>query len=233
MRIVLLIFLALNIFGCAAQKETIFIPASPLTRKEVEEEKERLKNDPEWADFDVEEIIGDGRGMFTYREEDIRAALTGINKSDKRLSLCSNSIMSGATSIVFVAETDEPHQVKIKSASCSPVGGGLSCRPVETDWEYQYKGIYFSAGILGYEKAIDVISAFERLGIEGLPDWHRKVFGVGSVNSVEKTMNGYLIGVGELFCGGCVSEILVTTSHDSESKIQKLTYVDAIDSICI
>ena len=87
--------------------------------------------------------------------------------------------------------------------------------------------------MLGYEKAIEVISAFENFGIEGLPEWHRKVFGVGSVNSVEQTMNGYLIGVGELFCGGCVAKILVTASRDSESKIQKLTYIDAIGSICI
>ncbi|MFW0778382.1 MAG: hypothetical protein ACN2B6_11775 [Rickettsiales bacterium] len=233
MRIALITCIVISLFGCATQKESIFIPASPLTKKEIEAEKERFRNDPEWADFDVEEIIGDGAGMFTYKEEDIRSALDGINDSDKRLSLCSNSIMSGATSIVYVAETNEPHQVEIKTASCGPVGGGLSCQPIEHDWKYEYKGIYFSAGMLGFEKSIEVISAFEKYGIEGLPDWHRKVFGVKSVNSVEQTMNGYLIGVGELFCGGCVAKILVTATRDAESKIKKLTYVDAIGSICI
>lgn len=142
-------------------------------------------------------------------------------------------MMSGATSIVFVAKTNEPHRVKLKTASCSPVDGGLSCQPVELDWKYEYKGIYFNTGMLSYEQAVEIISALEKYGIEGLPDWHQKIFRVKSVNSVEQTMNGYLIGVGELLCGGCRTEILVTATRNSEAAIRQLTYVDAIGTICI
>lgn len=233
MRIILITLIASAMFGCATHQNSSFIPASPLTQAEIEVEKERFRNDPDWVDLDVEEVIGNGNGMFTYRESDIRSALKEIEDSDERLSLCSNSIMSGATSIVFITETDEPNQVKLKTASCGPVENGLACEPVELDWKYKYKDIYFNAGMLSYEKAVKVISVFEEQGIENLPDWHRKVFAVSSVNSVEATMNGYLIGVGELFCGGCVAKILVKPTLDSNSKIKKLTYVDAIGSICI
>ncbi|MCL1107854.1 hypothetical protein [Shewanella algicola] len=233
MRIILISILAFSLFGCASHSESIFIPASPLTQEEIDAEKERFRNDPEWADIDVEEMIGDGKGMYTYREKDIRSALKGIEDSDERLSLCSNSIMSGATSIVFLGKTNEPNRVNLKTASCGPVKGGLACQPMKSNWKHQYKDIYFNAGMLRYEKALKVILAFEERGIENLPDWHRKMFGVNSVNSVEETMNGYLIGVGELFCGGCVAKILVKPTLDENSEITKLTYVDAIGSICI
>jgi len=55
----------------------------------------------------VDEIIGDGKGMFTFREEDIRSAFPSLTKDDKRLSLCGNSEMSNATLLVFSSPSEE------------------------------------------------------------------------------------------------------------------------------
>lgn len=233
MRIILTTLLISSLFGCSSHTKSTFIPSSPLTHDEVEAEKDLIRNDPEWSDIDVDEYLGDGKGMFTYRDSDIRSALTGIENSDIRLSLCSNSMMSGATSVVFSSKTDEPNRIKLKSASCSPVEGGLECGKVDYDLKYQYKNIYFNSGMLDYDKAVEIIKLFEFSGIEDLPRWHSKMFSVDSVTSVERTLNGYLIGVGNVYCGGCVAKLLVKPVLDDQSNIKKLSFVDSIGGICI
>ena len=107
MKIIQIALLVSVLFGCTTQKESIFIPASPLTQEEIEKETERFRNDPELAEFDVDEIIGDGKGMFTCREEDIRSAFPSLTKDDERLSLCGNSEMSNATLLVFFFPSEE------------------------------------------------------------------------------------------------------------------------------
>lgn len=220
--------------GCAAQKNTSFIPASPLTQEEIDEHRKQFESDPEWADYTFEDVFGNGQGMFRYREEDIRAALPEIDSEDKQLSLCSNSIMSGATAIVFSSKLDNPNRILLKTASCGPVEGGLACDSVSEERKYIYKDIFFNLGSgFKYEEAVEVLAVFESKGIDNLPEWHRKVFGFKSVNAISKTMEGYLIGAGEVFCGGCVTKIIVKPELSPESKIIKLNYVDAINSICI
>jgi hypothetical protein len=108
MKIIQIALLVSVLFGCTTQKESIFIPASPLTQEEIEKEKERFRNDPELAEFDVDEISGDGKGMFTCREEDIRSAFPSLTKDDERISLCGNSEMSNATLLVFSSPSEEP-----------------------------------------------------------------------------------------------------------------------------
>jgi hypothetical protein len=232
MRIIQMALLISMLFGCATQKETIFIPASLLTQDEIATEKERLRNDPEWARFDVEEIIGDGKGMFTYREEDIRSAFPSLEKADKQLSLCSNSVMSNATLLVFTSPA-ELNRKWVKTSSCSPAEKGMVCQPLELDIKYEYQGILFDAGFdLKYEEAVKVIEFFKSHGIEGLPHFEQR-FNYKQINKVESTRNGFLIGFGELFCGGCVSQVVVRPVYGNSKELEKLIFVDAIGGLCI
>lgn len=230
MRIIQIALLVSILFGCATQKETIFIPASPLTQEEIATEKERFKKALGWAEFDVEEIIGDGKGMFKYREEDIRSAFPSLERDDKQLSLCSNSVMSNATLLVFTSPA-EPNRTWVKTSSCSPTEKGLVCQPLELDIKYEYQGILFDTG-LEYEEAVKIIEFFESHSIEGLPHFEQR-FSYKQINKVESTRNGFLIGFGELFCSGCISEVVVRPVYGNSKELEKLVFVDAIGGLCI
>ena len=230
MRIIQIALLISILFGCATQKETIFIPASPLTQEEIATEKERFKKALGWAEFDVEEIIGDGKGMFKYREEDIRSAFPSLERDDKQLSLCSNSVMSNATLLVFTSPA-EPNRKWVKTSSCSPTEKGLVCQPLELDIKYEYQGILFDTG-LEYEEAVKIIEFFESHSIEGLPRFEQR-FSYKQINKVERTRNGFLIGFGELFCSGCISEVVVRPVYGNSKELEKLVFVDAIGGLCI
>lgn len=232
MRIIQFTLLISVLFGCATQKESVFIPASPLTQKEIEEEKERFRNDPELAEYDVEEIIGDGKGMFTYREKDIRSAFPSLTEDDEQLSLCSNSVMSNATLLVFSSPA-EKNRKWLKTSSCSPTEKGLVCQPLGLDIKYEYQEVLFDTGLgLEYEKAVEIIKFFKGHGIEGLPRFEQR-FSYKQINKVENTRNGYLIGFGELFCSGCVSQVVVKPIYGNGEKLEKLQFVDAIGGLCI
>lgn len=234
MRIIQLILLISVLFGCATQKESVFIPASPLTKEEIEKEKERFRNDPEWAEFDAEEIIGDAKGMFTYREKDIRSAFPTLKKEDKQLSLCSNSVMSNATLLVFSSPVEaEENRKWLKTSSCSPTEKGLACQPMELDIKYEYQDVLFDTGLgLEYEKAVEIIEFFKEHGIENLPRFEQR-FSYKQINKVENTRNGFLIGFGELFCSGCVSKVVVKPVYGNNEKLEKLIFIDAIGGLCI
>lgn len=232
MRIVQVALLISFLFGCVTQKEAVFIPASPLTQEEIEKEKERFRNDPEWAEFDVEEIIGDGKGMVTYREEDIRSAFPYLESDDKQLSLCSNSIMGNATLVVFSSPA-EPNRKWVKTSSCSLTERGLVCQPLELDIKYEYQGILFDTGLgLEYQEATKIIEFLKSHSIEGLPRFEQR-FSYKQINKVENTRNGYLIGFGELFCSGCVSQVVVKPVYVNGKELEKLIFVDAIGGLCI
>ena len=232
MRIIQITLLISVLFGCATQKESVFIPSSPLTQKEIEEEKERFRNDPELAEYNVEEVIGDGKGMFTYREKDIRSAFPSLTEDDEQLSLCSNSVMSNATLLVFSSPA-EKNRKWLKTSSCSPAEKGLVCKPMGLDIKYEYQEVLFNTGLdLEYEKAVEIIEFFKGHGIEGLPRFEQR-FSYTQINKVENTRNGFLIGFGELFCSGCVSQVVVKPIYGNGEKLEKLQFVDAIGGLCI
>ena len=233
MRFVQVILLISALLGCASQTKTIFIPASPLTQEEIEKEKERFSNDPLWDGFDVEEVIGDGKGMMTYRESDIRSAFPSLTENDEQLSLCSNSMMSNATLLVFSSPAESANRKWIKTASCSPAENGLFCRPLELDIKYDYEGVLFDTGLgVEYEEATIIIDLFKRSGIEGLPQFQQR-FTHEMINKVQKTTHGFLIGFGEIYCSGCVSDVIIKPVYSEQQTIEKLVFVDAIGSLCI
>lgn len=229
----LLLFLAATGIAYAHEKYYV-IPASPLTLEEIEQEKERMRNDPDFSDFDLESDLLSFEGAFTFRDEDIRAAMPGLEEQDKKISLCSNSIMGGASRLVYLGEEFEPSRYWLKESSCGLAENEMHCGPYQLSPVYKYKGQYLNVGgRREFDEAIKVISFVESRGISGMPEWNARVFPPETINDVEKTANGYLISFGEVFCGGCVAKILVFPKFDSKGNIKKLKYIDSIKSICI
>ena len=225
--------LACLISGCATQEGSRFIPSSQLTKAEIEETKALFEKDPEWSEYTFEEVYGDGSQIFTYRDSDIRSAFPKLTDEDKQLSLCSNSVMSGATLLVFSSPAESPNRKWLKTSSCSPTDKGLVCQPLELDIKYEYQGILFDTGLgLEFEGAIKIIEFFKSHSIEGLPRFEQG-FSYKQINKIESTRNGFLIGFGELFCSGCVSQVVVKPEYGNNKELEKLIFVDAIGGFCI
>ncbi|RLA42736.1 MAG: hypothetical protein DRR42_22915 [Gammaproteobacteria bacterium] len=229
-----IIFLALVVFSaaCLSEDGAVFIPLSPMTEIEIEQAKEQFRSDPEMADFDVDDVFGDGTDIYTYRESDIRLALAGIEDSDERLSLCSNTIAGGATRIVYLSSV-RGHDVIVKSASCKQAEGGLSCNPVEANSKQFYREPknYFSVeGEVTYDEASLLLSIYEKYGIADLPKWYQG-FTVSSVNTISKVPGGYKLSLGEIYCGGCKATFVVRLEEAGNE--QRLILVNEPEGVCI
>jgi hypothetical protein len=214
------------------QDKSVFIPHSPLTEAERIEKRKQFETMPISADYTFEEVFGDDANLITYRDSDIRSALVGLQATDEMFSLCSNSIMSGATRLVFISPPNN-NTVTVKFSACRPVAEGLNCLPVEPVEKYFYKKPehFFSLGVgLSYSEAERVLSAFESRGIKDLPEWYR-AFTFSSVNRMEKSPDGYLLLLGEVYCGGCTADLVV--QFDPLSKEDELVLVKDPKGMCI
>jgi hypothetical protein len=115
--------------SCAADGQpvrSIFIPLSPVTKEAVAELRERMKAE-QFTECEIDEAVASG--AFLHREGAVRGAFASVRPSDRRLSVCSNSIMGGATRIVFISEPSAS-EVTVKTASCDAEAGGLWCSPM-------------------------------------------------------------------------------------------------------
>jgi hypothetical protein len=171
----------------------------------------------------------DGRGHPTYRESDIVAAFPEL-RGDKKLSECSNSIMSGATELVFVSDVRE-NEVTVKTVRCRPVDKGLSCGAVRSRKDYFLESPehFFSLENLTFDQARPIVEAYKAGGVAGTPDW----FGTSRQNvaSVTALPDGrYRMRFGDVYCSGCTTAFNVRLeTSGSESR---LVYVGDWESMC-
>jgi hypothetical protein len=209
---------------------SIFIPFSAATKEEVAEFREGMKSQ-QFTEEEIDEAIRLGFGSFLYREADVRATFANVRPTDRQLSVCTNSIMGGATRIVFISEPAAP-VVTVKTASCSAHAGGLWCSPMAERRAYFLESpeeFFFVSG-LTFEDARAVLLAYEQDVRPNLPDWFAR-HSLREVTNVAATAQGYRLTFGEFYCAGCESEI--TVRFEKRGRDEHLTLVGEPKGMCI
>jgi hypothetical protein len=215
----LLTLSVLALCASAQDEPGVFIPQSPLNPAEVANAKEELRRNSAFSDVEIDNMLKDEARYHTYRESDIVAAFPEL-RGDRKLSECSNSIMMGATELVFLSDARE-NEVTIKTVRCARVVEGLSCGAVRGGKHYFLESPehFFSLENLTLDKARTILEAYKANRIAGLPDW----FG-GSrldVKSIQALPDGrYRMHLGDVYCAGCVAsfDVRLETSG-SESRL--------------
>lgn len=217
MRRILFASLATLLAGACSKDSVSFIPASPLTAAEVEQARQAFRNSPENSDLDVNEVVEANGSMFTYRVEDIQKALNGIASDDNLISICSSNVIDGAARIVLLAP-EQADSVLVKSASCTPVQGGLSCGSVAeaTMGYYKLPDTYFALqdGVTSAE-ARALMAQFEAGGITNLPEALQD-YDLDNVMAISKSAEIYTLSLGDRYCNSCNAKVSVVMSPGSQ-----------------
>jgi hypothetical protein len=192
----------LSLCAVAQSGSEAFIPRSPLNAAEVAELQEQLKRGTALTDAMIEDLVKDESRRHTYRESDIVAAFPEL-RGDKKLSACSNSIMSGATELVFMSDARQ-NEVTIKTIPCTRADQGLSCGAVRRAKHYFLESPehFFLLEDLTFDKARTILEAYEADRIIDLPDWYGAPR--PHVRSIKALPDGrYRLRFGDYYCAGC------------------------------
>jgi hypothetical protein len=223
-----LLALLLVSLGAFAQAPTgTFVPQSPLTPKEAADQKAMLKKNTRIPDADIDELL---KKDHSYRESDIVAAFPEL-RGGKKLTSCSNSMMSGATQIVFMSDVGK-NEVTIKTIECTPVKNGLSCGAVRSEKNYFLFSAehHFALENLTLITARNIIEAYAYSRIEGLPDWLVPMrLGVRVIKAQPHGL--YSMYFGDYFCAGCGAHFDVRL--DTGGNRARLIFVGNADLDCI
>jgi hypothetical protein len=141
-----------------------------------------------------------------------------------------NSIMSGATELVFIADTGK-NEVTIKSVRCRPVDKGLSCDAVRRSTNYFLESPehFFSLEHLTFAEARPIVEAYKAGRIRGLPDW----FATGHPNVAAITTlpdGSYRMRFGDVYCTGCTAAYNVRL--EASVTEARLVYVGDPEAVC-
>lgn len=170
---------------------------------------------------------------YPFRDADVRAAFPSLGASDKLQTLCINSVMGGATHIVFAAANSK-NQVSVKDASCTSAEQGLICEDLRVRNAY-YMDDPLHHFLLGkdvdFPTAHKILTLFKRSGIPDFPKDFLGRIDPSSVNLIEKTGDGYRLHLGEFYCAGCTSKF--TVRIDGHGKASHLTLVGSPSGLCI
>lgn len=183
-----------------------FIPQSPLDESERAAERARLKKMPAFPDRLIDEMLADEERYHTYREADIFAAYPEL-RGEKKLWLCSNNIIGGATEIAFLAARGKNNDVTLDTLGCSRVKNGLSCGEPKRASFYHLDASeqYFSLEGLSFETARAILETYRAKLVTGLPEWmNTRNMKISSIKSLSG--NRYEMMFGDTLCSGCASK---------------------------
>ena len=177
-----------------------FIPWSPLTEEEIAREQARVPSA-------LKEILGDKylrdpTKNHRFRARDIVKVYPELQGS-RKLSSCSNSIMSGATWISFVSHIED-HEVTLKTLSCSGTRGGVLCGDVTTKKSYFLKSFREPIDLLNVppDTAQVIAETYQARRVDNLPDWFEG--GFPQLSIIEALAGDrYRLIFGDFFCQGC------------------------------
>jgi hypothetical protein len=166
---------------------------------------------------------------FVAEGSDVVAAFPEL-RGDRKLSACSNSIMSGATQFVFLSDTRQ-NEVTIKTVQCSRVDKGLSCGAVHRAKHYFLESPErsFAVDNLTFETARKIVEAYQAGRISAVPDW----FGAARphVRAIKALPDGrYKLHFGDVYCSGCRAEFNVRLEADGTEP--RLLYLGDADGAC-
>jgi hypothetical protein len=220
----------LSLCAFAQSDSRTFIPSSPLTPAEVAKLKEKMKRDGVLSDASIEESVKDGRRLHTYRESDIFAAFPEL-RGARKLSECSNSIIGGATELVFISDTGK-NDVTIKTVHCRPVAKGLSCEAVRRSTNYFLESPehFFSLENLTFAQARPIVEAYQAGRITGLPDWLAAHVPPNVTSITAVPGDSYRMRFGDVYCSGCSAAFNVRL--EASGTESRLVYVGDPQSAC-
>jgi len=161
-------------------------------------------------------------------DKDIRKAFPALTKSDTKLSVCTNQMMSGASAITYIgAQTDR--DVVLKTASCKSAAHGLMCENIRQSKAFYFESPRQTFGTDGvsYEEAVTVISAYRAHGIAHSPEYLRG-WTYRQVRLVGRTEHGFRLVMGEFLCTGCVAKVDVTTDESGNLMLERVVEAGCI-----
>ena len=196
--------LSLALFSvCAVADDTPlkFVPWSPLTEEEIARAKARLP--PALKEALGDKYFRDQIKNHRFREREIVKVYPEL-KGSKKLSSCSNSIMSGATWIAFVSHVED-HEVTLKTLSCSGARGGVLCGDVTTKKSYFLKSFREPIDLLNVplDKAQVIAETYLARRVDNLPDWFEPGFFPQLSYIGALAEDRYRLIFGDYFCQGC------------------------------
>jgi len=162
------------------------------------------------------------------RESDIVAAFPEL-RGDKKLSVCSNAMMSGATEIVYLSGAKN-NEVTVKSVHCTRASTGLNCGAVRREVNYFLDSPenFFSLENLPLSTARSIIEAYKANRIDTVPDWF---VARPEVRSIKALPDGrYRLRFGEYYCAGCTTVFNVRL--ETKENEPRLVYAGDADGGC-
>ncbi len=212
-RVSAILFLVPSLWSAtlAQEPETVFVPYTLLTQAELEARKSKLRQDHGYDDGTADELVRRiPEFHLKFTEENIRRAFPEIGPDDTRKSLCTNSIMGGRTTLVYLSPKSE-QELTVKRSSCSPTDGGLLCLPLSEQRSYFFESpdLHFTlSDDVSIEEANEILTVFRDNGIEGLPEWYTN-FGYQDVTRIDRVGIWHVLYLGEFFCRGCTAKLKV------------------------
>jgi len=241
MKIVGLAILLLPITCVSGQEiERVFIPFTPVTGEALgnhnAEEVNRLMSDYGWTEAEAKKYVQDyGGEVYTFSTADFRVAFPNIAETDKQASFCSNSMMSGASRLVFFSPVSD-NMVRIKASGCRLEKDGISCTPMTESIKYFFESPEYNFVLedgVSFAEASKLLTIFRDDGIAGLPDWfERQKFGYLDVTSIGKSNDIFVLTLGEFFCRGCKATFKVRFLNP-DGETPSLTLVGDPEGMCI
>ena len=193
------------VFAEAQESDRVFIPHTPLTKQELDEHKAELINEHGWSQATAEEFVrGADIQHYRFTEGDFRRAFADLSPDDQQATMCGNSMMGGATRLVYLSPASE-NTVAVKTSRCRPVEGGWSCSALSKNVRYFFESPEHNFTLddgLSYVEASELLAIFRDHGIADLPDWYqRQRFGYLDVTNIGKSDAFACTPAGRLFSG--------------------------------
>jgi hypothetical protein len=190
------------ISACAVADDTPrrFVPWSPLTEEEIAREK--ASRPPALNEALGDKYFRDPTQNHRFRERDIVKVYPELQGS-RKLSSCSNNIMSGATWIAFVSHIED-HEVTLKTLNCSRARGGVLCGDVTTKKSYFLKSFREPIDLLNVplDTAQVIAETYQARRVDDLPDWFEGGFPqLSFIGAIAE--DRYRLIFSDYFCQGC------------------------------
>ncbi len=138
-------------------------------------------------------VVPEASGVAgAFHDRNIRKAFPALKQSDTKLSVCTNTMMSGASRITYFGIPTD-HEVMLKTCSC---------QSAERD--------FVTTDGVSYQDAAKVISTYKANGIANAPEYLRTGWNHRQVRVVARTAHGFRLVLGDYLCAGCTAKIDVS-----------------------
>lgn len=178
----------------------------------------RSREDAEWyyRESSASNLVGIG-------ETEIRTAFPVLAPTDERYSMCSNSIMSGKTQIVYLSDADK-QEVTVKSTNCEVTEEGLLCTEMSVRRlpYYQEPEKFYEIG--NGLSTQEVAQLLRNLDDKGLSDFNSEKEWLSNIHvrSAVLSDSGVILKFGEFYCAGCEYEFTVERQQEGVTKELKV-----------